>query len=400
MKIVQVHNFYQQPGGEDQVYAAEFELLVQHGHAVRQYSAHNAEVGKTHGFEMVYRPIWNRRTYRQVGDLIREFRPDVVHCHNTFPIISPAIYYAARRAGVPVVQTLHNYRLICPAATLFRDGHVCQDCVGRFIPYDAVLHKCYRGSRAGSAVVASMLAIHRSAQTWNKQISTYIALTEFARTKLVEGGLPARKIAIKPNFLACDPGFGNGAGGFALFVGRLSEEKGLRTLLNAWQELPDLPLKIVGDGPLFEFVNARATELPNVTVSGHRERSQVLEYMRSAALLVMPSEWYEGFPMVAVEAMACGTPVIASDLGSLRELILDGINGGRFAAGNPRDLVRITKEFLAQSSSSEYLRKRTRLCFEEQYTAPRNYSLLIEIYEEAVRRQRDGQTTVTLPETA
>jgi glycosyltransferase involved in cell wall biosynthesis len=381
LKILQVHNFYQQPGGEDQVYAAEFDLLTRQGHAVRQYSTHNTEVQNMHGLEVAWRTIWNSRTYGEVREIVREFRPHVVHCHNTFPIISPAVYYAARREGAPIVQTLHNYRLICPAATLYRDGHVCEDCVSHFVPYDAVLHRCYRRNRAGSAVVASMLAVHRSAKTWSKQITTYIALTEFARSKLVEGGLPEGKTVVKPNFLEHDPGAGKGNGGFALFVGRLSEEKGLRTLLKAWRELPDVALKIVGDGPLLEFVKAEARELPNVVVPGYCERPRVIEYMQAAAFLVMPSEWYEGFPMTAVEAMACGTPVIASDLGSLRELVLEGINGARFGAGNHHELARTARKLLTKFGVSGDLRKRTRLRYEELYTSKRNYELLMQIYE-------------------
>jgi glycosyltransferase involved in cell wall biosynthesis len=384
LKILQIHNFYQQPGGEDQVYAAEFDLLRRHGHTVRQYSTHNAEVQKMRALEVAWRTIWNSKTYREIREIIRAFRPDIVHSHNTFPIISPAVYYAAGREEVPVVQTLHNYRLICPAATLYRDGHVCEDCVSHFVPYDAVLHRCYRSNRAGSAVVASMLTAHRLARSWSKQVAAYIALTEFARTKLVQGGLPADKILVKPNFLAQDPDPGHGNGGFALFVGRFSEEKGLRTLLKAWRQLPEVPLTMVGDGPLSGFVRGEARELSNVVVPGYCERSQVLEYMRSAAFLVMPSEWYEGFPMTALEAMACGTPVIASDLGSLRELVVEDVNGAKFAAGNADQLALTVKRLLARSAASRELRERTRVHYEGQYTSERNYALLMQIYESIV----------------
>ncbi len=381
MKILQLHNFYQQPGGEDQVYAAEFELLSRYGHTVRQWSTHNVEVQNMPGLEVAWRTVWNSRTYRQVRKIVREFQPDVVHCHNTFPLISPAVYYAARREGVPVVQTLHNYRLICPAATLYRDAHVCEDCVSHFVPYDAVLHRCYRGNRAASAAVAAMLTAHRLARSWSKQVTAYIALTEFARSKLVEGGLPADKIFVKPNFLAQDPGPGDGNGNFGLFVGRFSEEKGLRTLLKAWRQLPEVPLKIIGDGPLSGFVKAQAGELRNVVVPGYCERLQVLEYMRSAAFLVMPSEWYEGFPMTALEAMACGTPIVASDLGSLRELVLQDVNGAKFAVGNADELALTIRALLARSAASRELRNRTRLHYQKLYTSERNYQLLMQIYE-------------------
>ncbi len=299
MKILQVHNFYQQPGGEDQVYFAESELLQRHGDVVEQYSVHNDSLDQKRGFHVALQTIWNGDSYRRIREVISRFRPEVVHCHNTFPIVSPAAYYAARAERVPVVQTVQNYRLICPAATLLRKGRVCEDCVGHFVPYSGVLHSCYRGSRAASAAVASMLTAHRLIGTWRKAVESYIAPTEFLKSKLVQGGLPAHKVAVKPNFLPSDPGPGPGDGGYALFVGRLSPEKGLATLLRAWRELQDLPLRIAGDGPLRDFVTAQAKALPNVSVLGFQERSEVIKLVKAAALLVVPSEWYEGFPMTS-----------------------------------------------------------------------------------------------------
>ncbi len=378
MRILQVHNFYQHPGGEDQVYAAEFELLKQHGHAVEQYSAHNDAVNQMSALGVAWRTIWNSQTYRSAREVIRHFRPQIVHCHNTFPVISPAIYYAAHRERVPVVQTIHNYRLICPAATLYRDGHVCQDCIGHAVPYNGVLHGCYRGSRAASAAVASMLTVHRLARTWSTKINRYIALTAFAKNKLVEGGLPAEKIVVKPNFLAADPGQGTGSGGFALFVGRLSEEKGLRTLLRAWRQIPEIPLKIIGSGPLLEFVKLQAQSLPNVIVLGFCQRDCVLEQMRAASCLILPSEWYEGFPMTIVEAMACGTPVLASDIGSLRELITG--KEARFPAGDADRLTERVKNLFSQTGKDR-LRQQARHIYEANYTADRNYHLLLGIYQ-------------------
>jgi glycosyltransferase involved in cell wall biosynthesis len=383
LKILQVHNFYQQPGGEDEVYAAECELLRRHGHSVEQYSVDNDALRQMPAIETGWRTLWNRHTFDEGRKLIRQFRPEIVHCHNTFPLISPAIYYAARQERVPVVQTIHNYRLICPAATLYRQGHICQDCLRHVLPYDGVLHKCYRGSHTATAAVASMLSVHRIARTWKTKVTVYVALTEFAKAKLVEGGLPQEKIVVKPNFLANDPGAGDGEGGFALFVGRLSEEKGLRTLLRAWRDLPAIPLKIAGHGPLFDFVRSELRSLPNVELLGFRERPALFKYMQAARCLIVPSEWYEGLPMTVIEALACGTPVICSDLGSLRELIIENVNGVRFAPGDTNQLVQEVHGFFSRTGRTLALRQQARLNYEAHYTAASNYQHLLEIYRNA-----------------
>ncbi len=386
MKILQVHNFYQQPGGEDQVYFAEFELLQRHGDVVEQCSVHNDSLDQKRGFHIALQTIWNGDSYRRVREVISRFGPDVIHFHNTFPIISPAAYYAASAESVPVVQTVQNYRLICPAATLLREGRVCEDCVGHFVPYSGVLHSCYRGSRAASAAVASMLTAHRLMGTWRKAVESYIAPTEFVKSKLVEGGLPAHKVAVKPNFLPSDPGPGPGDGGYALFVGRLSSEKGLATLLRSWQELQDLPLRIAGDGPLRGFVATQAKALPNVSFLGFQERSEVIKLVKAAALLVVPSEWYEGFPMTIIEAMGCGTPVVASDIGSLSEVIEDGVNGTNFEPGNATALARKVRCLMSEPAKLLDLRHKVRKRFLSKYSAEGNYRQLRRIYVESIRK--------------
>lgn len=386
MKVLQIHNFYQQPGGEDQVYAAECDLLKQHGDVVEQYSVHNDAIGGKPGLNVALETIWNQRSYHEVRELIERFRPDVVHCHNTFPIVSPSVYYAAYAARVPVAQTVQNYRLICPKATLLREGKVCEDCVGHLVPYSGIVHSCYRENRLASATVASMLTAHRIAGTWNKKVQRYIAPTDFLRRKLVEGGLPAERIAVKPNFLSVDPGTGAGDGGYALFVGRLSPEKGLATLVRGWHSLPDLPLKIVGDGPLREFVTNAAAQLPNVTVLGFRERPEVLRLVKAAAVLVVPSEWYEGFPMTVVEAFACGTPVVASDLGSLHEVVEEGVNGLRFAVRSAEALGAQVKKLVSQPS----IRNQVRQSYLAKYSAEQNYPQLDQIYRNLKESRRSS----------
>ena len=383
MRVLQVHNFYRQPGGEDQVFAAEHDLLAAHGHRVSQYTAHNDSIEGMSAASLAARTIWNASAYREVRTLIRRETIDLVHVHNTFPMLSPAVCYAARAEGVPVVQTLHNYRLLCPAATFFREGAVCERCLGRTIPYPALVHRCYRRNAAASLAAATMLTGHRAAGTWRTKIDTYIALTDFAKNKFAEGGLPARRIMVKPGFVE-DPGYGNGAGEYALFLGRLTEEKGVAVLCEAWKRLGNvLPLKIAGEGPLRPALH----DLPGVEYLGQCSRTRVMELLKQAAFLVVPSLWYEGFPMVVVEALACGTPVVASALGSLNELIEDGVNGCRFAPADAAALVSCVENGL-RSESFLQMRGRARACYEQNYTPRRNYDILMQIYSAAARQDQ------------
>src|SRR5688500_5602362 len=329
MNILLVHNFYQQPGGEDQVFADEAKMLRDRGHDVRQITVHNDAVDRMGKLALARRTIWTRAAYDALRDAAAAHRADVVHFHNTLPLISPAGDRAAHDAGAAVVQTLHNYRLLCPTATFYRDGGVCEDCMGKFVPWPGVWHKCYRDNRAASAVIATMLTVHRALRTYRDEVDVFIALTEFARRKFVEGGLPAEKIIVKPNFVDPDPGVGSGGGGYVLFVGRLTEEKGVGTLLQAWETLAgQVPLKICGDGPLRPRVESAAarTEL-NVQYLGRRPLDEVQLLMGESALLIFPSTWYEGLPRTIVESFAKGTPVLASDLGSMTELVADGRTG-------------------------------------------------------------------------
>jgi glycosyltransferase involved in cell wall biosynthesis len=380
MKVLQVHNCYQHAGGEDQVYEAECSLLRSRGHEVLRYTAKNDAVSDMSRIGAGIRTIWNRETYTLVSNLLRKEKPDVVHAHNTFPLISPALHYAVAAQRIPLVQTLHNYRLVCASALLYRDGHVCHDCLASPTFWPAVKHACYRNSRRATAAAGSMILIHRMARTWSNKVHTYIALTDFSKEKFIKGGLPADRIAIKPNFLSSDPGPGNGNGGYALFAGRLSEEKGVRTLLRAWAGLTGMPLKIAGHGPLRPFVEEQARALPHVEYLGTCDHAAVMRLLKQARFLVFPSEWYEGLPMIIIEALACGTPVIGSALGSMNEIIQDGANGRLFTPGDADGLARCAE---AMTQTSAEMRSKARACYERTYTAERNYELLISIYRNA-----------------
>ncbi len=389
MKILAVHNRYQRPGGEDQVFVDETALLEARDHRVVRYEVHNDQVERVNRLTLAKDTVWNTSAHRELRALIRLERPDVVHFHNTLPLVSPAGYYAARAEGVPVIQTLHNYRLLCPVALFFRDGRVCEDCMGKAVPWPGVVHECYRGSRAASGVIATMLTVHRVLRTWTEMVDVYIALTEFARKKFIEGGLPAGKIVVKPNFVAPDPGRGQGGGGYALFVGRLAPEKGTGTMLAAWERLGTrIPLKIVGDGPLRDRVVEAAARRSNVEWLGHRPVEEVHALMGKADMLVFPSEWYETFGRVAVEAFATGTPVIGANIGAVAELVEHGRTGLEFRPGDPEDLVTQVEWALSHPAELRRMRDEVRAEFEAKYTAERNYRALMEIYEAALERKK------------
>jgi glycosyltransferase involved in cell wall biosynthesis len=387
MKVLQVHNFYQQAGGEDQVVAAEHSLLTAHGHTVLQYTVHNDSVAQISAPALAVKTVWNRDTDRNIRRLIASEQIELLHVHNTLPLVSPAVYSAAAAQNVPVVQTLHNYRLLCPAATLYRQGQICELCLHKTIKLPAVTHRCYRGSAGASAAISAMLAIHTFRGTYQHKIERYIALTEFARAKFYQGGLPAQRITVKPNFLATDPGVGQGTGGYALFAGRLTEEKGLAILLDAWsQNSQALPLKIAGEGPLQSYVREKSAALPNVEYLGPCDHTRVLDLLKDAAFLAFPSRWYEGMPMVVLEAMACGTPVVAFNLGSTNDLILDKQNGVKLAAENPAALSDFLRNWPQFAAILPALRRGARSHFETHFTAEKNYNLLLNIYQQAVNR--------------
>lgn len=381
MRILSIHNGYKIRGGEDESCAAEQQLLRSQGHQVDVYADHNDRIAELSAPNLALRTIWSDQSYRAVKQQLQQQTYQVVHAQNLFPLISPSVYYAAQAMEVPVVQTLRNYRLLCPNALFFRQGQVCEDCLGKPIPYPGVQHQCYRQSSIASAGVATMLMTHRLLQTWSQQVDLYIALTQFARQKFIQGGFPADKIVVKPNFVPFDPGVGSGDGGYALFVGRLSVEKGLDILLQAWEQLGDrLPLKIVGDGPWAEQVVAATRRCPQIEWLGRRPMAEVYDLMGQAQCLVFPSKWYETFGRVAVEAFAKGTPVVAAKIGAIAELVESGRTGLHYDPTSPEDLVAQIEWMLAHPRPWAAMRVAARQEFEANYTAAQNYQQLMAIY--------------------
>jgi glycosyltransferase involved in cell wall biosynthesis len=388
-RILIVHNAYQQSGGEDRVVADEAALLARRGHEVLEMRRDNHEVALTGRLRLAAETLWSRRTSREARELLRRFRPDVVHVHNTLPLVSPSLYWACAEAGVPVVQTLHNFRLACPQAMFLRDGAVCERCVGR-LPWPAVRHGCYRDSHAQTAVVAGMLALHRGLGTYREKVARYIALNEFCRAKFIEAGLPADRIMVKPNFAEIAPaGQQDGARHGFLFVGRLSPEKGIAALAQAWDGRTGASLRVAGTGPAGGEIASR----PGVAMLGALSQDSVQREMRAALALVMPSIWYENFPRTLVEAFGVGLPVIASRLGALAELVEDGVTGLLFAPGDPDALAERLRWAADNPQRMAWMGANARGRFEALYTPETNYARLIEIYEAAMADREATEET-------
>jgi len=381
MRLLLCHNHYQLPGGEDQVFRDERWLLESRGHEVLSFVRHNNDIEHMSGRKAALATLWNDETYVAITKLIREQRPDIIHCTNTFPLISPAVYYAAQAEKVPVVQSLHNYRLLCANGYMLRDGAPCEACSGRFFAWPALQHKCYRNSLAATTAVAGMQTFHRVIGTWRNTVNMFITCSNFAREKFLQAGIAAEKIVMKPNFVHPDSGPGTGSGDYAVFVGRLSPEKGIETLLAAWRELAlPLQLKIIGDGPLAPRVQAAAEQDSRIEWLGWQPLENVLSVIGDAAMLLMPSIWYETFGRTIVESFSKGTPAIVSRLGAMAELVDDGRTGLHATAGDPRDLAAKVAHLAQNESLRQSMRQACRKEFEARYTAEANYKQLMEIY--------------------
>lgn len=395
MKVLMVHNFYRTatPGGEDNVFRQERDLLDRAGIEVVSYTRSNDDVDVRDRRQLVRTAAsmsWSWRSYEEISDLIRRERPEVAHFHNTFPLISASGYVACRDQGVPVVQTLHNYRIVCAAATFHRAGKVCEECKAGH-PWPAVLHRCYRNSLPGSLAMARMLRTNWRRGIYEDFIDVFVALTEFAAARFAREGLPNDRIVVNPNFVDSTASASPGGGGYAIFVARLSQEKGVGLLLRAWRELRDIPLKVVGDGPLFEQVRnaAQAEGLP-IEFLGMRPREEAIELIGGAELQVIASECFEGFPLVAVESYARGTPVVASSIGGLTELVIDGETGLRFKAGDPVALASQVRRLWDDAALRRRLRGGARARFEAEYTPQLALQRLLAIYERAKAVARAG----------
>jgi glycosyltransferase involved in cell wall biosynthesis len=387
MRILIVHNSYQQAGGEDTVVANEHALLDRHGWQTQLWTVSNhGIVGSWAKITTAMRTPYSRPARKRLAGVIADFSPAVVHIHNFFPLLSPSVYDACRDAGVAVVQTLHNFRTICAGSLLLRNGRPCEDCIGAS-PYRAALYGCYRGSRIGSLAVARMVDIHHRGGTWQHKVDRFIALSAFSKSKFVAAGFPADRIAIKPNFTEDRAVRGSAARTGALYAGRLSAEKGITTLLRAWDSL-EIPLRLVGDGPLREDVERAANT--RIVAVGWRTPGEVAQEMARAAFLVLPSVWPEGFPMVIIEAFAQGLPVIASRLPAIEEIIEDGTIGLLFKMGDAADLASKVNWAYRNPEAMHAMGVKARRIYEEKYSPSVNLRQLTKIYEAAIEEARSA----------
>lgn len=383
MRILYIYNLYQKQGGENLWFESEPDLFRAHGHDVSVYSRDNKEIEQMRAWEkaaLAWQTTWSQRSYNDVRALIQSKRPQVVHVYNTLVQVSPSIYYACRDERVPIVQSIYNYRLVCPAATLVRNGKVCEECREHSL-WRAVKYGCYRQSRVQSAVLAWMLAYHRWQGTWKELIDCYLVPSRFVKEKLIEGGIPSEKITIKPNWHEPDPRVAKNADDSILFVGQLSREKGIRTVLEAWKLIPDPPrLRIIGDGPLRKEVEHAVARNSQIEFLGRRSHDEVMAFVGRATALLVPSEWYEGFPHTILEAFASSVPVIAGRIGTLEDVIVDGVTGVLFSPGDAKDLARVLVAMLKRPEELQCIGNIGRREYETRYRGEQAYETLLNTY--------------------
>jgi len=388
MKVLYCHNYYQQRGGEDICFEADVEMLRQKGHEVETYVRHNDDIRQDSYVKIAINTLWSRQSEKEVDALISSFKPDILHCNNLFPQISPSIYRVANRRQVPIVQALHNYRAFCANSFFYRDEAVCTECHQSSTRLAGIRYRCYRDSYAATAVVTGMQFLHHSLGTYRNAVDMYFTPSAFTRKIYIEGGFDADSIDIKPNFIDPDPGIGKGDGKYILFVGRLSSEKGIETLLEAWNSGSiQTDLKVVGDGPLSSLFDLPST---NIQWLGRRTLDEVLELVGRATALVMPSQWYETFGRTIAESFSRGTPVIVSDLGAMAELVQDDVNGFLFRSGDVNDLVEKVNQLI--NGNPERLRPAARDSYIRNYTVDAGYDASIRIYQRAIERRKLRKT--------
>lgn len=377
-----VHNHYQQLGGEDISFKAETLLLRQNNHEVICYERFNNEIDNLSVIQktaLVKDTLWSTKTYNDIIKIIRNNKIDLIHVQNFFPLISPSVFYASNKGKIPVVFSVRNYRLFCLNGLYSRNQLPCELCTRRNCNIYGVLFKCYRHSIIQSSVVAAMQNYHKMRKTWNTQITRLIAISDFAKNKLIDGGINPAIISVKGNFVE-DPGVENIEGQYAIFVGRLSKEKGIITLLQAWENISNIPLIMVGDGPLITLCQGRK----NITVVGHKKPDQTLKIIQKAKFLIFPTELYETFGRVVIEAYACGKPVIASNIGAVKELVRDHDTGLFFEPGDSKDLQEKVNWLIDNPLELQRMGKQARKFYEQKYSPEQNYLHLIDIYQQAI----------------
>jgi glycosyltransferase involved in cell wall biosynthesis len=380
LRILFAHNRYLFRGGEDESRDQEISMLRSRGHEVIEYLVDNHNISNANIVSIGVRSIWNGDQFKKMKHLLREARADILKVDNYFPLLSPSIFDAAKSAGVPSILSVRNYRLICPSANLFREGRICKDCVSSKLAVSGIVHRCYRRSYLQSTSVALSTAYASARGTWSRSVDHYIAISETVKKLLVEGGFPVNKISVKPNTVS-DTGAGDGAGNYAIFVGRLTEEKGIMTLLSAWRKLGSrIPLKIIGTGPLENVVEKAASEMPAIEFLRQKSLADVCDYVGKASMLIFSSEWLEPFGRAVVEAFSKGTPVVAADTEPMRDMIDHEHTGLLYKAGDSIDLAAKVASLLGHPEKLSYMRERARKRYLEAYSEESTYDRMIEIF--------------------
>jgi glycosyltransferase involved in cell wall biosynthesis len=388
MRILKVHNYYTGAGGEDTVFHSETALLRSRGHEVTEYIEHNKRIESMNKASVALQTLWSHSSYQKLKGVLREMKPDVVHFHNTFPLISPSAYYACHDVRIPVVQTLDNQRLICPASSFYRNGKLCLDCLGKTPPWPGVFHACYHDSHLHTAIIASMLTLHRWISTWQIRIDAFLCSTQFYRDLFERAGLPSEKLVVMPHFVQeeSQSDFVKKTRDYAVFVGRLDPEKGVNTLLEAWRHL-DFPLKIRGNGRLDEAARrfVRTSNMHKVEFLGLMTEHELSDLIGNARFLVMPSEgYYETFGMVIIEAYSRGVPVVASNIGVVPELVSDKLTGLLFEPGNAFDLAEKAGWMWEHPAEASVMGRNGLNTYKERFTQDQCYKTLVELYERLI----------------
>ena len=378
-KVLMVHNFYQIGGGEHTVFKNEVELLRKNGHEVIEYTRSNDELKKDK-WKLIFLPfttVWSLRTYIEIRKIIKRERIDIVHCHNTFPLISPSVYYAARSMKVPIVQTIHNFRFLCPNGSFYCNGKVCEKCRENGNFKEAIKNKCYRNSTFGTMIVVAMLTINKKLGIYKK--ISYIFLTEFNKRKFDKFiDINSNQVFVKPNFVSRkEEPIENSNRKVFVFASRLEENKGIKLLLELWKLIPkDYCLHIYGDGTLKEFVQENSHD--NISYYGFAPQQTIFKDLSTATALVFPSIWYEGFPMIIAEAMAIGCPVVSTNIGNGRDIVEKSKGGTIFDPDKSDTFVKAIEDVL---NNNEEYRKKALIYYSNTLSKDRNYTITNDIYE-------------------
>lgn len=388
MKILIVHNKYIHQGGEDEVVVSEQKMLEHFGHSVRKYERTNTELTEYNLFQRIKFFLcdvyWSEKSYREILAVLSEFKPDIVHVHNTFSMVGIAVYKACRHMKIPIVQTLHNYRFLCPIGVFYRRNQICEDCAvkGR---KSAVDHRCWKNSYLLTHLLVNTINNAYEKIKFSDIVNQFIVPTKFSFEKHTHYGWKKDKLSIKTNFLATDLKPLHHRENYALFVGALQPYKGVEVLLQAFEKLgSNFPLRIIGDGPLKRLVESAQDKI-KMEYLGQKPWHETIGYIQKAKFLILPSTCYEVSPRVIIEAFACGVPVIVSNIGGMAEAVESGKTGFQFAVNNPDDLAEKTRQLFINSDLNQQMGQNARLEYEGKYTVDANYAALMSIYHKVIK---------------